>query len=225
MAGLTLAQARAEALRILDDANGRRYNADAAYTEIDLKLAIWLSTCLVDYATAGGDRFDLETTGTSSATDGTLSLLSVLPLHIRKVSVVVGASAFAVPGLESGFNGVEDEEARGLQVTYVREYALPTDPTHPLVGVGAAAANSWPAFDSWVCHRAALALGVKDSDERARVMEVKDDLERSVLGRQRTPAGRKFPRPSVSARLAAPDLGWRYIQSTQKLQLIRTGWV
>lgn len=212
--GLTLAQARTAVSDFLDDSS----NALWSTTQIDTALSSALGRCQDDYAAGGGDRFVAEFSGTSSATDGTLSLSSVLPLRILSVQVLSGSYYTTIRAQQKQDREVLDTNARSVVVHYVREYALPTDSAHPLVGVGATAANSWPAFDHWICARAALQCAIKDNDKRQGLTALEQDARASVLSRVNVPTTREWPRESMHV---YSDLRWSWLPGSNQLQLAR----
>lgn len=214
MAALTLAEARTIVGYHLDD-DGTRWGN----TEVDFALRSALSRCLNDYVAEGGDRFDTEASATTSASDGTVDLSAQVPLAIRGVSLLtIGSFYVPLKSTRREDRLVDDKAARTLKVRLVKELSLPTTTSHPLVGSGATAANTWDAFDNWVIARAALQLAVKDAELRQEMQALEADLRGSVLGKPRTPRHRPFTGPE--AELAA-DLRWTWIPSTQTLHLTR----
>lgn len=220
MANLTLAEARTKVGQLLDDASNVRYSS----ANVDDALADALNVCLTRYASEGGDRFDLETTGTTSASTGASSALTgAAALLIKQVSVVSGSVAYRIPAKNPMRRGYPDLTARDIRILYVREYALPTTTTHPLVGVGATEANSWRAFDRWVCYEAAVQLAIKDQ-EQARLAVLRSEADRAstaALIRPSTPGGYPVPRPEWSP--AYEDLSWQAVGTT--IYLNRSGWL
>jgi hypothetical protein len=223
MANLTLTQARSRVFRLLDDPNGitgtSRYNPDAAFTDVDQALSFAISGCLSRYAKVG-DRFDIETTGTSDATDGTLDVSSAVPLIVKGVAVVVGSNLYRLRARDPIRRGVADLNARSLRVTYVREYVLPTTTSHPLIGAGATAANSWPAFDEWVCCVAAQHLQPLDNDQRGALEATIMRAERDVFERPNVPSGHEWPRTECPD--AYDAIRWQWRPSTSEIFLVRS---
>jgi hypothetical protein len=167
------------------------------------------------------DMFDLETTGTTSASDGSLSLASVVPLRVKSVGLVVGNYVYEVQAKSGHRRGIEDETARSVIVTYVREYTLPTDPTKALVSVSGVAANSWLAFDDWICALAALDLARKDSEgKRIQAMTALEaQMKRDALSHCSSPAGGDWPRPQSNPMVG--NLRWQWKPSTTTLYLVQ----
>lgn len=229
MANLTLAQARTRVFRLLDDPNGipgtpttSRFNPDGAFTDVDQALGFAISGCLSRYSKVG-DKFDLELTGTSDAADGTLDISSSVPLLVKGVDLVVDNSLYRILPKDPIRRGYADLTARSLRVTYVREYVLPTTTTHPLIGVGATAANSWPAFDEWVCCNAALHLQPNDNDaSRVTLSTLLARAQADVFERQGVPAGNPWPR--TEGWYWYNDLQWQWKPSTSELFFVRRAW-
>lgn len=219
MANLTLAEARTKTGQFLDDASNTRWTT----AQVDDALTDALSQCLTRYAQDGGDRFDLEFSGTSSATDGTCSLSSVSPLWIKQVGVVVSPTTYRIPPKDAMRRGYADLNARSVLVLYVREYALSSTASDPLVGVGAVAANSWRAFDRWVCVEAAYQLGMKDLEMgRLQVLRAfADQCAKEALARPSTPSSYGIPRPEWSP--LYEDLHWQFVNPST-LYFIRQRW-
>lgn len=219
MANLTLTQARARVLRLVDDEAGRRYNSAGDFVEVDQALSFALSACLSRYK---GGRLDLYFTGTSSATDGTLDVSSVVPLRIRGVAISVPPTLYQIPGKTLMVRGYPDLVARSLSVLYTREYVLSSTASDPLVGVGAVAAASWPMFDNWICLNAALELQPKDNEVRASLVEREAKAQDACEERPHGQGGAAWPRPEHIPFYA--DLQWQYDEQAQKLYLRRRAW-
>lgn len=217
MANLTLAEARTKTGQFLDDAANARWTS----AQVDDALTDAISACLTDYSDAGGDRFDLETTGTTSASDGSLSIVSVLPLVIKQVAIVVSPTSWRIKQRDPLRRGDADLTARSLRILYIREYALPSNSAHPLIGVSSTEANSWRAFDKWVCAEAAWQLGAKDLEQgrRAWLAEMKAEARATALKRPSSPSSYPIPRPEYSP---FDDLAWQVVMPST-LYLTRTG--
>ena len=192
--GLTVAEAMTKVRQFLDDTSTSvpRWT-DAQVTDA---LADAVSIGVNRYATSGGDRFDLEASVTSSATDGTVSLSSLAPSIVKQVSVTIGTTQYRLRPCDKLRRGIPDYNARTLTVLYVREYEISATTSHPLIGVGSTAANSWRAFDRWICYLAALQLSIKDmeSPRMGALKAATDDAEKEALGRATTPRGYEIPR-------------------------------
>lgn len=219
MSTRTLAQARVRVATWLDStisASGTRW----VTTEVTSALGLALSRAMNEIS-KHTDAFDLETTGTTSASDGSLSISSVVPLRVKKVAVVTGGVTYELPALGISRRGIEDEVARSLLVTYVREYALPSDESHPLVGVTSTGAASWLAFDDWICAMAALDLAHKDSEGKriASMTALEARCRKDALAHLSSPAGTAWPRAQSSPVVAG--LAWQYKPSSTTLYLVR----
>jgi hypothetical protein len=183
---LTLADARATFLDHLDD-DGTRWST----TQVDRALSLGLVQTLDDYASGGGDRFDLVESLTS--TSGVVDMSTKLPISIRGISALVGTRYFPIRTVAIENRMVPDTVTRTLQVRYTRGYTLPTNSAHPLVGVGATGANSWDTFDHWVCVRAALMATTKDFEKREDLLALEQQLAGSVMTINKIPGARPFP--------------------------------
>ena len=187
MAGLTLLQARANVRRLLDDDGSNNRYSDTA---IDESLKVALSTCLSDYATSGGDAFDTEISITTVAGVGTLTGPLVL---VRTVQVAVGQSFYTLEAQLRSDRRLADLSARDLRVLVVKDYQLSSTTSHPLVGESATAANTWFAFDQWVCANGALICGITDNDKRPGLEALEARMRGSVLNKENTPQSRPMP--------------------------------
>lgn len=218
MAGLSLSQARTATSQLLDDPSERRWSTANG----DRGLEAALSRCLVQYQKAGGERFDTEVTGTSSATTGVLDVFAGIPvLVVRDVVVINGNNSYRVPAKQPNRRGYIDLVARSLRVTYVREYALPSNAAWPLVGVDAVPANTWFDFDNWVCTEAALQLAPKDMEEKRLrwLTERAQAARRSVMERTDTPGG--YPMPRRDERYYADPLVYAWVPASQQIHFFR----
>ena len=213
----TLAQARSLVREYLDDRGARRWD-DAA---VDLALRAALSACVDDYRAEGGDRFD-EDVDVSTDSSGTVSLGAYDPLDVSAVLVSVSGGYVPLQGGDRRQLGQADATARDLRVVLCRRVDVPTQAADLLVGSTVGAARSWPAFDQWVCARAALQLGSTDDDRRQALRESLADCKASSLAHARTPrvmtwdssALRRFPFYSLVGRLR-----WVYDQHARTLAL------
>lgn len=217
---LTLSQARAETRGLLDNTETTRWTN----AQVDSALASALSSCIDGYIAHGGDHFDIETTGTTSATDGSLSLSNLHANYIRDVGVTVGNVTTRVQKKDTMRRGYADLVARTLRIVYVPVYVLPVVADHPLVGDGAKPAASWLAFDKCIVAEAAYELAIKDG-EQARI----DRLERFAKKKHdeafihtSNPRSSEWPRPERSA--VIEDLQWTWVESTSTLYLVRRAW-
>lgn len=194
MANLTLLQARARVGALLDDPNAVRFST----TVIDISLQAALSACLSDAVAAGCDAFNTEVAVTT--TSGGLATLTGPILRVVGCQVDNGSgSYYNVEPIERHERRLVEQAARNLLVHLVKDYQIPSDTSHPLVGDGATAANSWPAFDQWVCVEAALLTGIIDNDQRRNLERVRDSFRKSVMDRINTPFSRPLPDSEMSA--------------------------
>lgn len=218
MANLTVTEAITEIRQELDDVSTTKPRWTDA--QVKTKLGFALSACLVQYASDGGDRFDLEGTATTSASTGQVSLSSLSALWVKQVAIVVGNTTYRVRPKNPIRRGYADLNARDLRILYVREYEIPSDSGHPLVGVTSTAANSWPGFDRWVYMEAAVMLTSKDMEEKriAALIARRDEAKAIALGRVPTPAGYPIPRPEWNP-IAPQDLRWQFTQASATLSL------
>lgn len=211
MANLTIDDAIAKIRQRLADTSSATAGQRWTDARILDALADALSVCLTTYASQGGDRFDLETTATTSATTGAVAL-TVEPLLIKQVSVVIDSTTYRLQPKNTMRRGYADLAARSLSVLYVREYELSTTTSHPLVGVGPTGANSWRAFDRWVCIEAATQLAPKDMElPRIEVLKAeRDEAKAAALLRTSTPGGYEIPRPEWSPLYG--NISWQLVQ-------------
>ncbi len=183
MANLTLADARTNVSQLLDDVGLKRWTA----AQVDVALAQALSACVSQFVSAGGTALSEDVVVVGSAA-GVVALSSVAPildirgvrlqfgtgtqLSFRPVPAALRADAYAI------VNSIET-----VTVSYVRDFRLPSTTSHPIVGVGAAEAPSWPDFERWICADAAAQLGVKDNDQRPMLQALEAKAKANVLGR------------------------------------------
>lgn len=209
----TLADARTIVADHLDDASNDRWST----TQIDRALAQALSACVDDYLAAGGDRFD-EILDTTSSTAGVVDLSSVDPIVIKGVSMLQGAQYWPIKAVRLEEKNIVDDSARSLQIRYVRKFVLPTTTSHDIVGNGATSANSWIAFDNWICAKAALLCAVKDAEARQELRTVEQDIKESCLKHTRVPKSVQFP---VRRGYYSSWFGYAWNQNAKDLVMVR----
>ena len=215
---LTLAEARTAVASHLDDPNNVRWST----ADLDRGLATALAACLSDYASAGGDAFDVEVSASSAS--GVVDLTSSAPLLVRAVQVQDSGGAYWTlrPAMLQDRVEVDSEATRTVKVVVVRDYTLPSTTSHPLVGNGATAAPSWLAFDQWVCAEAALFCGIKDNDRRPGLQALAEKMRANVLGRINTPRSRPLRLPRHARWDLAQALHYVWAPTTSRLTLINT---
>jgi hypothetical protein len=218
----TVADARGNVSQFLDDPNNIRWST----TQIDAGLATALSACVSAYVSAGGSAFNEEASFTTSST-GLASLSTVAPLlDIRGVQGSFGSGTnttfTAIPAALRADRYMLAQSVYTLSIVYVRDFALSTTTTHPLVGNGATAAASWPEFDMWICMKAALLLGIKDNDQRPMLANLEAQARQNVLNRINTPKAYPLSLPRNAPQLWAM-LSYVYTTSptAPTLQLVR----
>lgn len=218
MAALTLAAARAQALQYADDANGRRFSS----AQVDRALQTSLDRVLIRYVRGGGDRFNTEVDLTTDAADGGVNIRQLRPLKVAAVALVVAPTIYKVPEKPGMRRGYQDLTARSIRLLYVREYEIPGDAGHPLVGVGGIAALTFTAFDDWVCAEAAAQLLVKDDSQRNSLDALRAMLSADVLGRGVIPGSGPMARREWCP--VVDDLSWQFVESTGRLFMMRVAW-
>ncbi len=224
MANLTVDEAITKVRQFLDDTSAVAGSRRWSEAQVRDALADQLSVCLNKYALEGGDRFDLEGTATTSATDGSVSVASLTPLLIKQVAVVVGNTCYRLPPKSSLRRGTADLSARSLRILYVKDYALSSTGSHPLIGVGSAEANSWRAFDLWVCWCTAVQLSSKDMEPPRQkwTAEQAARAEIAALSRAAMPLGYPMPRPEWSPMF--DNVSWQLVQPLPTIYLSRVRW-
>lgn len=213
---LTLAQARLVVQDHLDDTptsgiDGDRWTA----AQVDTGLSFALSQCLDEYVSSGGDRFD-EILDTSSNTSGEVDLSTVDPIEIKGISLLQGGTYWPIKSYRLEEKNIIDTTVRTLQIRYVRKFVLPTTTTHKIMGNGATAANSWDAFDHWVCAKAALFCSTKDAEGRPEIKQLAEDLRFSVLSHTKVPKSVPFP---ARRNWYSQWIGWVWSQNAKKVVL------
>ncbi len=203
----TLAQARTRITTdLLDDKNGTRWDD----TKVDRALTVALSQCLDAYSSEGGDRF-LQDSGSVSTSSGVYDASSLNVLRVVNVSLIVSSTyEVPLPAQLPKDRFISDGSDQDIRLLYVERYALPSTTSHPLVGVGATAANSWDAFDDWVCVTAARQLELLDREQATRRLEEYEAKARaSVLDHAPMHVNRRFPR-----RRPAGSYAWHWLPTS-----------
>jgi hypothetical protein len=229
MSGFTVDEAREEVLALLDDEDGRRpaptnTDGETDWTKVDRALRKSLDTCLDEYASEGGDRFD-EEVSVSSDTEGLVELATYDIRDIRAVLLDVGDSNFyPLEAADRTARGPIDTEARDLKLIIIRAHRLirNPDPADLLVGQEDGVARSWETFDQWVCAAAADKLGAKDAETRQAILREIDRCKGSVLPQKRVP--QVLPWGAAANRVRhisiQNQLSWIWTARAQTMQLI-----
>lgn len=229
MANLTLADARTNVAQLLDDPNNRRWTT----TQIDVALSQALSACMSAYTTGGGAAFDLETQALSTTSAGLCDLTTIAPvLFLKTVQLMTGSGTAltfqTVKPAQKSDRWQQAQVAYALALVYVRDYRIPSNTAHPLVGVGATEAASWPDFERWICADAASQLGVKDNDQRPMLQALEAKAKANVLDRLNTPRAYPLSPPKNSPLIWRNfSFTWNASPSAPSLQLVRSrsdGW-
>jgi hypothetical protein len=217
---LTLAEARVRVARhLLDDPNNVRWEAAASPSELDLALRFGVSECMTMFASKGGLKFAEEYAATSTSA-GVVDMASKDPLVIHAVMLLQDSVYEPVEQIEHWERETDDDTARTMRVVHTPQPPFPTTAGHPLVGDGSTAKKTWPTFDDWVCHRAALRLIPKDGIYPPGLQANEAALAASVLGLASTPGAVAFD----IDRRRQPDLAWSYLGQTLQLSKRRWRW-
>lgn len=209
----TLAQARALVRQYIDAPSPVRWK-DA---DIDIALQHALSECIEAYAGNGGGRLDLEL---SSSTSTTIPLAATPHVSVKSLHYSYGNEEIRIPASGGRRVGMPDSVVRDYRVTYVPEYTIPTDTAHPLIGVGALAANVGTMFEKWVCGKAALELLVKENEKRqglsAQVMQDQEHIFRADT----SPISTRIM-PASSSSFQQFKLTWYYDYQNKTIHVMR----
>jgi hypothetical protein len=209
---LTLAQARSVVQDHLDD-DGTRWST----AQIDVGLGVSLSSCLHDYVSGGGDRFDVIDSFTSTST-GLIDMSAVSPLTIRGMTLIIGQRYYPILQRQIEYSSLLDSVSRNFEIRYSRILSLPTNTAHPLVGAGATSAGSWDTFDHWICARAAMFCTVKDAEQRPELLQLEQTLSGSVMTTVKIPSALPFPgQPRFYGQL----LAWTWRRESNSIQIVR----
>lgn len=214
----TLTEAIADARSHIDDTLGRRWT-DAQVTRA---LHSCVSSCIEEYAARGGERFD-EDVEVDTDASGEVELLTYDPLTIRSIVLAVDTAGWTTPidECDAASRGMPDLTERTLKIRLVKRPPMPEAGSDLLVGVTSGAMRSWPAFDRWVCMRAAQELGTKDDKVRAALDLVEAKKRTEVMSIARIP--KKLPWPRARNARWWWDLRWLWTPRTAVLSLHQAG--
>lgn len=212
--GTTMVKAIADVRSYIDDREGRRWDREQCVRAIHSAL----SQCMEHYARAGGERFDVEESITTVGTTG-VSLIEQDPLTIRTVHLTDASGGWRVRlrAADMGQVYTPDTETRYLVLRYVPRPKLPQQDDDVMCGLIPGTQRPWPAFERWVCMRAAMELGITDKDSREDLYAAEDRLRVEVTSADRIPKMLPWPRPSA-ARYG--DVRWRWFPGTAVLSLV-----
>jgi hypothetical protein len=216
MDGVTLGDAIADVRGYIDDREGRRWDRDQVVRAIHSAL----SSCMELYGRHGGERFDVEAEVTSTS-DG-VSLITQDPLAIRHLLLQnSGAGTWTTPihAADPRHRGAPDTSTRTMLVRYMPRPAMPMQDDDVLMGLIPGNQRPWPAFERWVCMRAAMELGITDKDDRAGLHMAEETRRVEIIDTQRIPGALPWPR---GARSWWRDLRWVWFPQTAVLKLYIT---
>lgn len=176
MAAYTLAVARTRARTHHLDDDGTRWSD----TETDEALKAALSACMNEYVSAGGRHWATDT-GDVTTTSGAYDISSLNPLEIHGVSLKRNSLYYPLSRQESTETRRESSSSDlTIRVWFTPNFAFPTSTSEALIG-DTIDPPEWPAFDEWVCCRAALIMAPKDDERLASLERVEGLLRESVL--------------------------------------------
>jgi hypothetical protein len=204
----TLTNARDQVKAYTDDDETR-----FSTTAIDRALDGALSLTLRDMAQQGATQ--LLTKVQTASTDGVLDLSTYDPLSIFGVAIQYGSSWEQLNEAAYSARRRAYTEDATLSVIMQRRLSVPSTTSHPLIGVGAAAANATAELDRLVCVRAAQELIATDNEQSAALEALERKYWAAVMSGIGPGKGRDFPRPGAWW----SDLRWVWDPSTRYLSL------
>lgn len=214
MAGITLAQARTKVARYLNDASNERWST----SEIDDALADALSTCIRQYAAAGGDRFNEEVDETPDSNQ-LVDLSSYDPIEIAQVWIKRSGFSWPISYVKHQEAGRAPTGTYDVRIFLIRTPVFPDTTTYPLVQSAAnTAMKSWREFDQWVCVKAAIDLSTKDGEGRPDLVAIERQLSKSIMNNPVQVRASKFPK---AYRGLSEAIRYTYEPSTQKVGLVQ----
>ena len=158
---------------------------------MDRGLQYAVDSCLRRYVQAGGERFDYREEVTTTAA-GRHSF-SLMPVHIAGVSLMVGGRPYRIQATAPEDRARDCSSSKTLEIRWVKPLTIPSTTTHPLIGSGATAGNTFPAFDDWVCATAARYLALKDGEPMPLLDQLWADVEATIKSGPPIPRMKRFP--------------------------------
>lgn len=118
-----------------------------------------------------------------------------MPVAIKGVALMVGGRPYRLQAVAPEDRTRDCDSAKTLEIRWVKPLTIPTTTSHPLIGSGATAGNTFPAFDDWVCATAAKYLAMKDGDPMPMLESMWAEVEATIQSGPHIPMMRRFPRP------------------------------
>lgn len=166
---------------LLDD-DGTRWSDD----EVNDALTRAMDSCQSEYVRAGGTSFS----GVSSLTSNTSGIVSLVTREVHSVQVVDGDNVYPLERVSKDDFYRADTVARSVKVRHTQRIS-PTFSSGDPFGLLSGLPFDWPAFERWVCLRAAKDLALKDG-ERLLAHEVEHEAAgREVMSSLSVPRARK----------------------------------
>lgn len=215
---MTLTQARARVRGFLDDTTSSTTNQRWSDAQIDAALGTASVEALRAALAAGVDLFLISTTLTT-ASDGSLSLLSVKPLKITRVQIVEGDHRRDVRPCIASDVRAHEPRAETLAISFVPSPVFPAVPGDPFVfGSGVV---DVPELEAFMCAIAASELKMLEGTENKGLERRKAELEKRVMNLQEVPSWRAINGAQGYGRAGISPFYWAVLQP-HTLQLVLT---
>jgi hypothetical protein len=176
---MSLTTARSTIERMVDDADGEKYNRDGLNTELDFALTTAQAEVWQSVVNAGSNIFNVETSLTTSSA-GVADLTSLRPIKLLNVAVTAAAGQrLTVPPIRIDQAPINNASTWTLMITYVGRCSFPANPGDPFVW-GSAGIDVTTLFDTLTCSIAASQLLIKEGIQNPALEQRKTELRAAV---------------------------------------------
>lgn len=186
-------------------------------TNIKDSLAFALNKVQEDYLKSGGRKLD-EIVEVTSNSNGLVDISSHDPLSIKGVSAIQGNRRWPLKSVEYEQMRHPFLQEQLVEVRLCPKLTLSATNTHPLVGNGATAKNTWESLEQLICVTAAQFCSVIDDEVRPSLQNLEMMLKDTVFKEVRVPGTFEFPRPD---RWLSSMVAYIWIPESKKIQLCR----
>ncbi len=186
-------------------------------TQVKSSLGYALNKVQEDYVKSGGRRLD-EIVSVTTDSSGRYDISASNPISIKGISILQGMRRWPLTPSQYEEMRYPHQQVSEIEIRFVPKLELSATNSHPLVGSGATAKNTWESFEQLICVTAAMYCAIKDDELRQTLQELEMKLRETVMKEERIPSSY---RPPAKAMWLSALVGYVWIPESKEIQLIR----